>query len=538
MSTCTARCSGCSFFVCMHMYAHVKHTCLCSVCSCVFFFLWILQLQRIVTKENVNCRDTTGRNSTPLHLAGKTRRLWCWNPWVKTCVSMFGIPCEHAFCKILSELNQAAPGHLTDERVERVSQIHHQTILIAMPSLSPAFSNCTFCFVLFTACSWLQPTGGGWVASWVWCGRQRQGQRWFDSSSQCIVLRGESLSLSPHSLCHVMDSLRFTPWKLIQRHSCWMHLNVYINFDPGMVGKGVLAGGMTSLRKRSIAFFQNIPAHQSQCWYICKTFRSDISPASSVTNWWKNSNYRYRERGLYGFNRHKPWKHLVPISYQFLKKLSTVYCIFRSCRWQQFGTEKLTIWCHWSHFLKLHQMMSDSLFHYPKSVCVLTPRQCGLWHHWSHFMNLHLMMPLITLNELASNDVRQSISLCQDCMCTHTQTIWSSYSTDHTSWTCIRWCQTVYFTIPRVYVYSHPDNVVSDITDHTSWTCIWWCHWSHLMNLHQMMSDSLFHCAKIVCVLTPRQYGPLTALITLHELASDDVRQFSSLSQTEYCSMY
>ena len=60
-------------------------------------------------------------------------------------------------------------------------------------------------------------------------------------------------------------------------------------------------------------FFQNIPAHQSQCWYICKTFRSDIPPASSVTNWWKNSNYHYRERGLYGFCRHKPWKQLVPI---------------------------------------------------------------------------------------------------------------------------------------------------------------------------------------------------------------------------------
>ena len=46
---------------------------------------------------------------------------------------------------------------------------------------------------------------------------------------------------------------------------------------------------------------------------FCKTFRSDIPPASSVTNWWKNSNYRYRERGLYGCNRHKPWKQLVPI---------------------------------------------------------------------------------------------------------------------------------------------------------------------------------------------------------------------------------
>ena len=43
------------------------------------------------------------------------------------------------------------------------------------------------------------------------------------------------------------------------------------------------------------SFFQNFPAHQSQCWYYCKTFRSNIPPASSVTNWWKNSNYHYRE---------------------------------------------------------------------------------------------------------------------------------------------------------------------------------------------------------------------------------------------------
>lgn len=29
------------------------------------------RLQKLVTPENVNCRDTQGRNSTPLHLAGK-----------------------------------------------------------------------------------------------------------------------------------------------------------------------------------------------------------------------------------------------------------------------------------------------------------------------------------------------------------------------------------------------------------------------------------------------------------------------------------
>jgi len=32
----------------------------------------LARIQRLVTSENINCRDTQGRNSTPLHLAGKT----------------------------------------------------------------------------------------------------------------------------------------------------------------------------------------------------------------------------------------------------------------------------------------------------------------------------------------------------------------------------------------------------------------------------------------------------------------------------------
>lgn len=32
----------------------------------------LARVQRLVTSENINCRDTQGRNSTPLHLAGKT----------------------------------------------------------------------------------------------------------------------------------------------------------------------------------------------------------------------------------------------------------------------------------------------------------------------------------------------------------------------------------------------------------------------------------------------------------------------------------
>lgn len=31
----------------------------------------LARVQRLLTSENINCRDTQGRNSTPLHLAGK-----------------------------------------------------------------------------------------------------------------------------------------------------------------------------------------------------------------------------------------------------------------------------------------------------------------------------------------------------------------------------------------------------------------------------------------------------------------------------------
>lgn len=31
----------------------------------------LARLQKLVTSDNINCRDSQGRNSTPLHLAGK-----------------------------------------------------------------------------------------------------------------------------------------------------------------------------------------------------------------------------------------------------------------------------------------------------------------------------------------------------------------------------------------------------------------------------------------------------------------------------------
>ena len=32
---------------------------------------YFLQVMKLSTPENINCRDTQGRNSTPLHLAGE-----------------------------------------------------------------------------------------------------------------------------------------------------------------------------------------------------------------------------------------------------------------------------------------------------------------------------------------------------------------------------------------------------------------------------------------------------------------------------------
>ena len=36
----------------------------------LFLCYIIFQVKKLVTEENVNCRDEYGRNSTPLHLAG------------------------------------------------------------------------------------------------------------------------------------------------------------------------------------------------------------------------------------------------------------------------------------------------------------------------------------------------------------------------------------------------------------------------------------------------------------------------------------
>jgi len=33
----------------------------------------LIRVQKLATSENINCRDTQGRNSTPLHLAGRWR---------------------------------------------------------------------------------------------------------------------------------------------------------------------------------------------------------------------------------------------------------------------------------------------------------------------------------------------------------------------------------------------------------------------------------------------------------------------------------
>ena len=97
-------------------------------------------------------------------------------------------------------------------------------------------------------------------------------------------------------------------------------------------------------------------------------------------------------------------------------------------------------------------------------------------------------------------------------------TVWC----DHASSAYTRWCQTVSVIFSN-YVYSHPDNI--------------WCHWPRFMNIHQLMWDSQCHCSKL-CVLTPRQYGPLISMITLHKHASGNVRQSMSRSQSVLWSLF
>ena len=36
----------------------------------------LARLQRLLTADNINCRDSQGRNSTPLHLAGGSAEGW------------------------------------------------------------------------------------------------------------------------------------------------------------------------------------------------------------------------------------------------------------------------------------------------------------------------------------------------------------------------------------------------------------------------------------------------------------------------------
>ena len=51
--------------------------------------------------------------------------------------------------------------------------------------------------------------------------------------------------------------------------------------------------GRTKVNSKKRKYRKMKARKQTWSWYISKTFRLDIPPASSVTNWWKNSNYRY-----------------------------------------------------------------------------------------------------------------------------------------------------------------------------------------------------------------------------------------------------
>ena len=72
----------------------------------------------------------------------------------------------------------------------------------------------------------------------------------------CFVAKLHKLALSSYSKSHReldwIDLLRITSSNLFSGPSGPFHLDVHIEFGPGMVGKGVLVYCMTSLRKCSI----------------------------------------------------------------------------------------------------------------------------------------------------------------------------------------------------------------------------------------------------------------------------------------------
>ena len=49
-------------------------------------FTMCLQVMKLSTPENINCRDTQGRNSTPLHLAGELFSFSTWALHVHVCI--------------------------------------------------------------------------------------------------------------------------------------------------------------------------------------------------------------------------------------------------------------------------------------------------------------------------------------------------------------------------------------------------------------------------------------------------------------------
>jgi len=68
----------------------------------------LARVQRLITQDNINCRDAQGRNSTPLHLAGNISLLNTINIisflFLKICLNSFFIFFLIIFCFVLAQI--------------------------------------------------------------------------------------------------------------------------------------------------------------------------------------------------------------------------------------------------------------------------------------------------------------------------------------------------------------------------------------------------------------------------------------------------
>ena len=137
---------------------------------------------KLASSQNINCRDTQGRNSTPLHLAGKYDRLWshlglitgiCFNNYIFNKHQMkwhYPVHKKWSFKYFFSKCDQIRSflwfGHIYWRNpVTLISMTH---------SLFSGLQSCGSCGI------------SAGIRSRRKCSRQRR----FNPPPQCFVLRG------------------------------------------------------------------------------------------------------------------------------------------------------------------------------------------------------------------------------------------------------------------------------------------------------------------------------------------------------------